>query len=639
MQWAGYVRPMPTTDPAFEPVHTIDGHLPLERHGLIGDGRGCALVAADGSVPWMCVPRFDDDPVFCALLDPRVGGSLRTAPARIDEARQWYEDDTAVLVTELRGPDGVVRLTDAMALREGADLSRHERAAAGSFVREVRVMSGAVELHIEVEPRGGADFHRAPGGFDIERHRQPDRPLRFVADCPLDGPRTRVTLEQGERVGLMLSWGPTTAGGRVADGWSGLGVDAELDHVRRVWRTWAGCLDYDGTHQGLVRRSAITLKLLDHAESGAIIAAATSSLPEEIGGIRNWDYRFTWVRDAAFSVEALRRVGMVHEARDFHRWILDTVEGCERPAVLYDLDGSIPSDEYCDDELSGYRNSQPVRWGNAAATQVQHDALGEIVDCGWQWTEHLDQRLPEHAWPYLRAMVEEAARDWDTPDKGIWEVRSAGQPFTYSVAMCQVALDRGARLVRAQGFTGDADRWENLASHLVGEILERSWDEENRTLTATLGEGSALDAAVLALPLRHVLPADHPRMSATVDAVWERLGAGGELIYRYDPDELDDGLEGHEGAFLLCTSWLIDDLVLLGRVDEAADLFEKLAARAGPLGLLPEQIDPDSGCFLGNMPQAFSHVGILSNGVMLQQAMSERRATAAGSGAHDGGSP
>lgn len=631
---------MPTTDPEFEPLHLIDGHLPLERHGLIGDGQGSALVAADGSIPWMCVPRFDDDPVFCALLDSERGGSLRIAPDRVDAARQWYEPDTAVLVTELRGPDGVVRITDAMALRDGADLARHERAAAGRLVREVRVMSGTVELHVEIEPRGGAEFHRAAGGFDIEWERHPDRPLRLVADRQLDGPRTRLTMQQDERLGLVLSWDPASSDGPSGNGSASAGsIGAELDRVRSVWQSWVGCLTYEGPDVALIRRSAITLKLLDHAESGAIIAAATSSLPEEIGGIRNWDYRFTWVRDAAFSVEAFRRVGMVHEARDFHRWILDAVEGCERPAVLYDLDAGIPAEEICDAELSGYRGSRPVRWGNAAATQVQHDALGEIVDCGWQWTEQLGERLSESSWRYLRAMIEDAATEWDTPDQGIWEVRSSGQPFTYSVAMCQVALDRGARLVRSQGFEGDAERWEGLSRHLVEEILERAWDDEIQALTATLGEGSALDAAVLALPLRHVLPVDHPRMRVTVDAVWDRLGAGDELIYRYDPDELDDGLEGHEGAFLLCTSWLIDDLVLLGRVDEAGELFEKLCGRAGPLGLLPEQIDPETGLFLGNMPQAFSHVGVLSNGIMLEQAMSGRPVSPAGAGAHDRGAP
>jgi GH15 family glucan-1,4-alpha-glucosidase len=327
------------------------------------------------------------------------------------------------------------------------------------------------------------------------------------------------------------------------------------------------------------------------------------------------------VRDAAFSVYALRRIGLVHEAAGFLGWVLDAAEKGGRPRVLYDLDGKQPPPEREDSELEGYRRSKPVRWGNAAAEQLQHDVYGEILDCAYQWAAH-GNIIDEKLWARLRSRVEAASQEWNTPDRGIWEVKTLGRPFTYSAALCQVALDRGARLAERYRLPGDYKGWREAAEKIKQAILEKSWDPEVKALTEHLGRGG-LDASLLSLPLRRVIPADDPRMVATAAAIQERLGAGSGLLYRYLPRESPDGLPGHEGAFLLCSFWLVDNLALQGRLEAAMELYDSLCARAGELGLLPEQIDPGSGTFLGNYPQAFSHIGLISSGVNLSRLITK----------------
>jgi GH15 family glucan-1,4-alpha-glucosidase len=290
--------------------------------------------------------------------------------------------------------------------------------------------------------------------------------------------------------------------------------------------------------------------------------------------------------------------------------------------VLYDLDGRLAPREREDPELEGYRRSRPVRWGNAAAEQRQHDVFGEVLDCAYQWARW-GRRLDEPLWAQLRALVKAAGEEWQTPDHGIWEVRTAERPFTYSAALCHVALDRAARLAERSGLPGEPRRWRATAEEIRRVILERAWNDELGALTEHLG-GGGLDASLLALPLRRVLHADHPRMAATIEAVATRLGAGGGLLYRYLPEESPDGLPAGEGAFLLCSFWLVDNLTRQGRIDEAGELFESLCGRASPLGLLPEQIDPGTGAFLGNFPQAFSHVGLISSAVTLARSAAER---------------
>ena len=596
----------------FRAVKRVEGFLPIEDHGLIGDGKTAALVGRDGAVCWMCVPRFDSPPLFCGLLDTRRGGAFTIAPEGLVESRQEYLEDTGVLVTELRSPTGLVRVTDALLLRT-VDLREDLAAHRGELLRDVELLHGRVRLRVAFHPRGDCALEPWRDGLRVSLAERSGLELVLRATRPLSGKESVWELEAGEHAALLMQWD-----GAHRRHWS-TPPEQQLSETVETWRQWAAHIRYEGPQRALIRRSAITLKLLDHFENGAIIAAPTSSLPEAIGGPRNWDYRYAWIRDAAFSVHALRRIGLGSEAFGFLGWVLEAVERHGRPKVLYDLDGLTPPPERMDPELGGYRGSTPVRWGNAAAGQHQHDVFGEILDCAYQWVSGggtIDAAL----WSRLAALADAAARDWRTPDHGIWEVRTAGRPFTYSAALCHVALDRAARLAQTLQLPGDVAGWMTCADTIARAIREQAWDAKAQSITEHLG-GGGLDASLLALPLRRVLPADSPCMRATTEAIQRRLGAGKGLMYRYLPRESPDGLEGDEGAFLLCSFWLVDNLTLQGRLDEAMALYDSLCQRAGPLGLLPEQIDPPSGDFLGNHPQALSHVGLISSGVLLDRTL------------------
>ena len=601
---------------SFEPLLPVDGYLPLEDYGLIGDGATAALVGRDGSIPWLCVPRFDSPPLFCGILDRERGGAFTVVPEDLVESRQYYEPDSGVLITEMRGRSSVVRITDALALRSGADLNEDAPAARGELLRSVEALGEPVRLRMVVEPWGGARAERHGDGISLRCASRPDLDLHLRATVPLEGVRTTLDLAPGDRVAFVLRWG----GGHHRH--HPAGPDELLRTTLEAWRRWMRSYGYEGPREELVRRSAITLKLLDHTRGGAIVAAPTSSLPEWIGGERNWDYRYAWIRDAAFSVYALRRIGLTSEAAGFLGWVLDATERHGRPRVLYNLDGEKPEPEREDPELEGYRRSVPVRWGNAADEQRQHDVFGEILDCAYQWAMH-DGEIDAALWNKLHELIEAATREWREPDQGIWEVRTTGRPFTYSAALCQVALDRGAKLSERFELPADVKGWRREAEKIRRTILEDAWDPELNSLTEHLG-GGGLDASILALPLRRVIPADHPKMVATTAAVTERLGAGDGLLYRYLPEESPDGLSGHEGAFLLCSFWLVDNLAKQGRIEEASELFDSLCDRANLLDLLPEQVDLRSGAFLGNFSQAFSHIGVISSGFNLAREMKRR---------------
>ena len=599
-------------DPSFRPVRTRDGYLPLEDLGLIGDGATVALVGLDGGVNWLCLPRFDSEPLLCGLLDRARGGHFGVSPEGLTEARQRYEPDTGVLVTEMRAGDGVVRLTDALALRPGADLTDDLPAGRGELVRSAVVLHGNVRLKVDLEPRGGAEARPVAGGLAVLPAQRQDLRLHLRSSRPLDGLHSAFDLEQGDSLDLVLSWGRTQRHHRFDAG-------AMMEATVAAWRRWMTRFTYDGLQEPLVRRAAITLKLCDHWVNGSLVAAPTSSLPAPVRGVRNWDYRYTWIRDAAFTVFAMRRIGFADEADAFLGWVMDAFEQSRQPRIMYDLDGGQVPDEWTDAGLEGYRRSAPVRWGNGAADQRQHDVYGEVLDCADQWVRG-GGRLDPSLWAGLAALADTAGQAWRQPDQGIWEVRSEGRVFTYSAALCQVALDRAAAIGARLGLSGPVDGWRAAADKLRQVILDQSWDEDAQTLSEHLDGGGGLDASLLALPLRRVLPADHPRMVATAAAVAERLSAGGGLLYRYLHGDSPDGIAGDEGAFVLCSFWLVDNLAMQGRLDEAAELYASLCDRASPLGLLSEQIDPSTGEFAGNFPQAFSHIGIIASGVTLARA-------------------
>ncbi|RFU36385.1 glycoside hydrolase family 15 protein [Actinomadura logoneensis] len=599
-------------DPPFRAVHRPDGYPRLEDLGLVGDGATAALVGLDGVIPWLCLPRFDSDPLLCGLLDHRHGGHFAVTVEDLREARQYYEPDTAVLVTEMRGPAGLLRLTDAMGLRRGADLSDDAGASRAELVRSAVVVEGTVRVRVELRPRGGAEARVLASGLAVEVPRHPDLRLHLRCNRPLPDLEAVYELQRGDRLDLTLAWGRVHRHHR-------FDPEAVLRETAAAWRRWMASFNYDGPQEPMVRRAAITLKLCDDWLNGSLVAAPTSSLPAPTGGIRNWDYRYAWIRDAAFAVFALRRVGFGTEADAFLGWVLDAFENSREPRIMYTVRGGSVPLEVEDPGLAGYRGSAPVRWGNGAADQRQHDIYGEVLDCADQWLRAGGDLQPA-LWSDLVELARTAENAWCRPDQGIWEVRSQGRVFTYSAGMCQVALDRAAGIVERLGLPGPADRWRAAADRVRSLILERSWDEDARTLSEHIDGGGSLDANLLALPLRKVVPADHPRMTATTAAIAERLSAGDGLLYRYLHDQSPDGLAGDEGAFLLCSFWMVDNLALQGDVERAGQLYDSLCARASPLGLLPEQIDPTTGTFMGNFPQAFSHIGVIASGVTLARA-------------------
>ena len=597
----------------FAPLRPKGGYLPLADHGFLGDGRCAALVARDGAVSWLCLPRFDSPPLFAGILDRARGGRLLVSAARLVDSRQAYVPDTCVLVTELRTEDGLVRLTDALALRPDADLSAHGSASDQQLVRRAEVIDGHATVRVEVDAHHQHRVTVADGRLGITGAQVP---VRIAASVPLDEPKTTVPLRAGDHLDVVVDWSgrADVDAANVAD---------SLRRTQEAWTDWAQAVHYVGPNPEAVRRSAVTLKALDHQPNGAIVAAPTSSLPEQIGGSRNWDYRYTWIRDASFTVYALRRIGLRSEAGGFLRWVLDTAGHEDELRVLYGVDGLAPPPEREDASLEGYRQSAPVRWGNDAANQSQHCVYGEVLDCAFQWAD-AGGRLDERSWRHIRRLVDRAARLWRVPDHGIWEVRSSSRPFTYSAAMCHVALDRGARLAGQLGHDFDRRRWRVEAERVRSAVLAEAWDPGRRALTQSLEQPAPLDASVLSLPLRRVLFADDERMVSTVDAIVAELGAGDGLVYRYDPEDAPDGLAGDEGAFLTCSFWLVDNLANQSRLGEALELFEALSSRGGPLGLLPEEVDPATGEFLGNYPQALSHVALVSSGVLLARRMAEQ---------------
>jgi len=599
-------------NPAFRPIRRLDGYLPLEDLGLIGDGATTALVGLDGSISWMCVPTFDSEPLFCGLLDHANGGGFTVTPDDLVEARHRYEPDTGVLITELRSATGLVRLTDGLVLRSGADLTDDAPANRAELVRSAVVLSGHVRLRVNLQPRGGALAHAALDGLAVQAARQPSLRLHLRANRPLTGLSGVYDLDQHDRLDLVLSWGRVHRH-------HALDADARLRQTVDAWRRWMAQFAYDGPEQAMARRAAITLKMCDDWANGSLVAAPTSSLPAPVGGVRNWDYRYTWIRDAAYAVFALRRIGFMNEADAFLGWVLDAFDQSRQARIMYTIDGGPVPDEFEDWELEGYRGSAPVRWGNGAADQRQHDVYGEVLDCADQWVK-AGGRLQPALWNGLSALAEAAGRAWREPDQGIWEVRSEGRVFTYSAAMCQVALDRAATIGERLGLGGSIARWRSEAAALRDTILTRAWNEDAKTLSEHLDGDASVDASLLALPLRGVVPADHPRMTATTAAIAERLSAGGGLLYRYRHDESPDGLAGDEGAFLLCSFWLVDNLVGQRRIEEAEELYVSLCSRASPLGLLSEQINPTTGELVGNFPQAFSHIGVIASGVTLARA-------------------
>ncbi|MGY2128859.1 glycoside hydrolase family 15 protein [Blastococcus sp. SYSU DS0617] len=576
----------------------------IEDYALIGDLQTAALVGRDGSLDWLCLPRFDSPACFAALLDDDRAGRWLLAPSGTATCTgRRYRGDSLVLETTWETPDGSVDVVDLMPLRgEAADV-----------VRIVAGRSGRVRMRTVLRPRfdyGQLRPWTYPEGDDVVAVAGPDA-LWLRTPVPLeqhDGTAgAEFEVGAGERVPFVLSHGASYRPRPRA-----LDPEAALADTEAFWADWIGRCDYSGRWDDAVRRSLITLKALTYAPTGGIVAAATTSLPEKLGGVRNWDYRYTWLRDATFTLQALLGTGYVHEARAWRDWLLRAVAG--DPAdlrIMYGVDGTRRLPEHELPWLAGYEGSAPVRIGNGAADQFQLDVWGEVLD-GLHLAREAGMPHSADAWSLQRELLDYLEGAWEEPDNGLWEVRTTRRHFVHSKVMAWAGVDSAVRAVEQQGLDGPVDRWRALRSEIHADVCTRGYDAERGTFTQSYGS-RGLDAALLLIPRFGFLGWDDPRVIGTVEAVRRELSEDGLLLrYRPEAEDSDDGLPGPEGAFLACSFWLVDALNGTGRRAEATQLFERLLGLRNDVGLLSEEYDTRLGRQLGNVPQAFSHVGLVN---------------------------
>jgi GH15 family glucan-1,4-alpha-glucosidase len=588
-----------------------DEYLPIAEHGVIGDLHTVALVGSDGTIDWYCPPRFDSPSVFGAILDKGRGGHWRIAPTMgVGTVKQLYFPDTNVLITRFLTPMGVGEVEDFMPISRPGSQHRHR------LIRRVVCVRGELRFRVSVDPRfdyaraahktfvhdEGAVFesngltlvlhsrvklHQTDGGVAGEFGLSPGESMAFVLEEMLPGDRPRAYSEEETR---------------------------ELfEDTVAFWRRWVAQSRYQGRWREMVHRSALTLKLLTYKPTGAIVAAPTTSLPEQLGGGRNWDYRYTWIRDAAFSLYALLRLGFTEEAASFMDWLTDRVReregGGEGPLqIMYGIDGRAELEEVVLHHLEGYKGSAPVRIGNGAATQLQLDIYGELIDSVYLYNKY-GRPLYHDGWMSLVRLVDWVCENWDQADEGIWETRGGRQHFTYSRLMSWVAIERSIRVARQRGLPADLVRWLDVRDRIYNQIMDRGWSPKRQAFVQHYGT-DVLDASVLLMPLTKFIAPTDPRWLSTLDAISDEL-VSDSLVYRYDPAASPDGLEGDEGTFSICTFWYVEALAWAGRLDEARLAFEKMLTYGNHLGLYSEEIGP-TGEQLGNFPQAFTHLALIS---------------------------
>lgn len=581
----------------------------IEDYALIGDCETATLIDRHGAIDWLCLPRFDCPSCFAALLGDPEHGRWKIAPAGTYRTRRAYRHDTLILDTEFETDTGACRLTDFMPLRDGNS----------DIVRIVTGLRGTVDIRMDLTIR-----------FDYGRsipwvRRLEDGSLRAIAGphmlvlqtrAPLEGRGlstvSEFTLAAGQTESFTLTYGPSHLRPPMpAEPAEALGATAAF------WRDWASHCTVRGPYADIVRRSLITLKALTFHPTGGIVAAATTSLPEYLGGTRNWDYRFCWLRDATFSLLALMDAGYYEEAYRWRDWLVRAAAGSPAQIqIMYGLAGERDLTERELPWLPGYANSAPVRIGNAAANQLQLDVFGEVADA-FHHARKGDLGTNETAWHLQRTLTEHLEKIWATPDEGLWEVRGPRQCFTHSKVMAWVAFDRVVKAVEDFGLQGPVDHWRGLRDQVHREICRRAFNPELGSFVQSYGSRQ-LDASLLLMPLVGFLPPNDPRMVGTVAAVEKRLAADG-LVLRYDTTATNDGLAPGEGAFLACSFWLADNLVLQGRLTEARERFERLIGLVNDVGLLAEEYDPRAKRMLGNFPQAFSHVALINTALNLSR--------------------
>jgi pentatricopeptide repeat protein len=600
-------------------------------HGLIGDLQTAALVSTEGTVDWFCSPRFDAPSIFGALLDQHRGGHLRTRPVGAPFAtRQMYLPDTAILITRFLTEAGVGELVDFMPVT-GSQVTRQHR-----LVRLLRCVRGEMTFQVDVAPRfdygrrthelhvteEGAIFRAGGTTLTVHPAREPDDPRLAQQLAGADGDlHLAVTLRAGQTRGVVLHTdadGPPRA-------MPAAEVQRMFDDTVAFWRDWSNRSSYTGRWREELLRSAITLKLMTYAPSGGVVAAPTMGLPENIGGERNWDYRYTWIRDASFSVQALMRLGFVDEAIGFGQWLRQRVEeragnGAGPLEVMYRVDGSSDLSEEILPHWEGYRGSAPVRVGNGAAGQLQLDIYGEALDSVYFLDRH-GQQLGHPGWQAVGKVLDWLVEHWDSAEEGIWETRGGRKHFTYGRAMSWVAFDRGIRLATAHGRPADLSSWVRARDAVYEQVMTQGWNPQRQAFVQHYDD-RVLDASLLRMPAVGLVAPQDPRWLSTLKAMDAEL-VSDSLVYRYDPGASPDGLKGSEGTFSLCTFMYVDALGRAGRLDDARLVFDKMLTYANHLGLYAEEIGP-TGEQVGNFPQAFTHLAMIDAAVTLDAELDRR---------------
>ncbi|HLG63003.1 MAG TPA: glycoside hydrolase family 15 protein [Ktedonosporobacter sp.] len=630
-------------------------YQPINSYGVIGDCHSTVLISPDGAIDWGCLPDFDSPAIFCRLLDGERGGFFQIAPDKDTiPGSQRYLRGSNVLQTRFTSTTDELVLTDFMPVETlrawpykgmSNNTWTREDGSCHCLVRIVECTHGeiAIKIALKVTPNyagSGGEVSLVPNNMGalisggnqhaalaiVGAHLLPSFTMMVVQDEDEWHPTiiAKVTLREGERLLFAFGMGRSAQAARrlVESELHQRNFDAELAHTLHCWRDWiAGCT-YEGPYMEWVQRSVLTLKMMTYAPTGAIVAAPTTSLPEDIGGIRNWDYRFTWLRDATFTLYALNVLGFIEEAKAFTHWLqrLSYANG-EDLQIMYGIRGERDLPERELTHLSGYCDSYPVRIGNAAAKQKQLDVFGEVLDCIHLYRrqggfERYGEKLEGPLWEMMRMLVEHVCLHWQEADSGIWEVRGGPRHFVYSKVMCWVALDRGIRAAQQLNLEADLERWIVVRDQIRTDILIHGYNTTIGAFTQSYDD-AALDASSLLLPLVGFIAPDDPRMRSTVDRIMEKLTDENGFVYRY---HADDGLEGTEGTFSLCTFWLVDNLAMQGRIAEAHSLFERLLGHAGRLGLFSEEIDSRNNMALGNYPQAFTHIALINSASNLRKA-------------------
>ena len=606
-------------------------YQPIEDYGIIGNMRTVALVGMNGSIDWLCFPNFDSPSVFARVLDDKKGGHFSIGPTNTDRMtpKRFYWPDTNVLVTRFLSPEGVAEIIDFMPVSSSVvPFEEHP------IIRFVRVARGEMSFRLECKP--AFDYAREEHSVEVHsggaRFRSSGLSLGLSTRIPVrqwgSDVEAEFVLKEDESATFVLREAPQYGGGGVAIS------DAEgqraFEQTVQFWRGWIAKCTYRGRWREVVHRSALCLKLLTFEPTGAIVAAPTCSLPEDLGGERNWDYRYTWIRDAAFTLYGLLRIGFTDEAARFMEWLEARCHELGPDGslqIMYGLDGRRQLTEETLGHLEGYRGSSPVRIGNGAYDQLQLDIYGEMMDSIYLYNKY-GSPISSDLWTHLRRLVNWVCDNWAIEDEGIWEVRGGRKHFLYSKLMCWVAIDRGLRLADKRSFPADRDRWIKVRDQIYEEILDKGWSGKRQAFVQHYGSDS-LDASNLIMPLVFFMSPNDPRMLKTLEAIMAPPSKGGlvsnSLVYRYNLTETADGLSGDEGTFNMCTFWLVEALTRAGRTDrklleQARLIFERMLGYANDLGLYAEETGP-SGEALGNFPQAFTHLALISAAFNLDRVL------------------